>query len=78
MQDKLIKLMSDVLNISEDSISDDLTMKEIDTWDSLKHMDMIVSIEKEFDIQLTFDEIVQMQSVRAIKDILQAKGNNSG
>jgi len=73
MQEKLYKLIGDILNIRSEDISDDLTMREIETWDSLKHMELIVSIEREFDVQLTFEEIVQMQSVQAIKNILSIK-----
>ncbi|MBM3145497.1 MAG: acyl carrier protein [Chloroflexi bacterium] len=73
MQEKLYKLIGDILNIRSEDISDDLTMREIETWDSLKHMELIVSIEREYDVQLTFEEIVQMQSVQAIKNILSIK-----
>jgi len=71
---KLEDLMSEVLQIPLSTITDDLSMKSLDVWDSLKHMEVIVSLEEKFDIQLTFDEIVKMQSVREIRSVLRAKG----
>lgn len=67
-------LLADVLQLPAASITDDLTMQDVDSWDSLKHMELIVSLEEAFGLQLTFDEIVAMQSVRAIKRVLRAKG----
>jgi acyl carrier protein len=74
MKQKLITLLADILKISIEDTSDDLAMKEVETWDSLKHMELIVSIEKTFDIELTFDEIVAMQTVKGIKQVLINRG----
>jgi acyl carrier protein len=49
-------------------------MKDLDVWDSLKHMELIVSLEGSFDIQLSFEEIIAMQSVGEIKRILKERG----
>jgi len=57
-------------------ITDNLSMKDTDVWDSLKHMELIVSIEQEFKIELTFDEIVAMQNVGEIKRIVYDKVSN--
>lgn len=66
--------MADVLQIPAEQINDDLAMKDLDAWDSLKHMELIVALEQQFDVQLTFDEIVAMQSVSEIKRVLGERG----
>ena len=43
-------------------------------WDSLQHMEIVTSIEQTFQIDLTADEIVDMTSVGAIKNVLATKG----
>ena len=67
-------LVAEVLQIQAGTISDGLTMKDLDVWDSLKHMELIVSLEGSFDIQLSFEEIIAMQSVGEIKRILKELG----
>ena len=67
-------LVAEVLQIQAGTISDGLTMKDLDVWDSLKHMELIVSLEGSFDIQLSFEEIIAMQSVGEIKRILKERG----
>lgn len=74
MKPKLIALLADILTISIEDTSDDLAMKDVETWDSLKHMELIVSIETTFDIELTFDEILAMQTVKGIKQVLINRG----
>ena len=49
-------------------------MKDLDVWDSLKHMELIAELEREFDLQLSFDEIVTMRSVGDIKRVLTKRG----
>ncbi|KAA3617581.1 MAG: acyl carrier protein [Calditrichaeota bacterium] len=74
MSDKLNTLMSDLLRLESSQVTDDLKMRDSDVWDSLKHMELIVSIEDAFCIELESEEIVQMDSVKAIKKILAQKG----
>ena len=66
--------MADVLKIDETDITDNLTIDDLEIWDSLKHMDLVVSIEQAFNIELTFDEIIIMTSVVAIKRVLDDRG----
>ena len=39
---------------------------DIDGWDSLKHAILIDAIENEFNISLSFDDILLMQSIETI------------
>lgn len=74
MEQKLRKIMADLFNIKQDQVDDDLSMENTEAWDSLKHIELIFSIEEEFEIpELTMDEIVEMTSVAGIKRILGSK-----
>ena len=67
-------LLSEVLQMPESKITDDLAMKDVDAWDSLKHMELIVTLEQRFGMELSFDEIVAMRSVAEIKRVLRDRG----
>jgi acyl carrier protein len=73
MEKKLRELMSELFNMRVDEITDSLTMKELDVWDSLKHMELITSIEQEMEIELTTDEIIAMNTFEDIKRIICEK-----
>lgn len=49
-------------------------MEDTDAWDSLAHMDVILTIEQHYSINLEGDEIADMQSIQTIANILKAKG----
>jgi acyl carrier protein len=75
MEQKLKRIIANVLNIREDEIDDDSSMETVESWDSLKHIELVVSLEEEFEIsQLSTDEIVEMISVAEIKRTLRNKG----
>jgi acyl carrier protein len=74
MKGKIEALMADLFNLKNEDITDSLAMANTDGWDSLKHMELIVSIEQTFGIELAFEEIVAMQTLKDIKKILKEKG----
>ncbi|MHC4580036.1 MAG: acyl carrier protein [Planctomycetota bacterium] len=73
MKQEIETLMADLFGIKTEDVTDSLTMANTDGWDSLKHMELIVSIEHTFGIELTFDEIVAMQTLKDIKKILKER-----
>ncbi len=70
----LHKIIADVLTVSPSRVTGDMEMKNTAEWDSLKHMELIIAIEKAFAIELTGDEIAEMTSVAAITSILKKRG----
>jgi len=74
MKQTVEQIMAKTLKVPESDIHDHLTMDDLEDWDSLKHMELIIAIETSAGIELTFDEIVNMRSVLAIKKVLYARG----
>jgi len=73
VNEKIEVLLAEVLQIPAATITDDLAMTDLDIWDSLKHMELIMTLEQNFGLQLSFDEIVRMRSVGEIKRVLKAR-----
>jgi len=74
MQKKLIQLLMDLFNINEKEAKN-ASMNSISTWDSLSHIELMMTIEEEFNIpKIPPDEIVSMTSTESIKQILKNKG----
>jgi acyl carrier protein len=70
----LEQMLAEVLQIPAGEITDELAMKDLDVWDSLKHMELIASLEQQLEVQLSFDEIVAMRSVGDIRRTLRSRG----
>ncbi len=73
MEDRVKKVMSDVLNIDIESINNESSPDNIENWDSLKHMNLIVALEEEFEIEFDDEEIVESMNYTLIVNILESK-----
>ena len=73
MKDKIKNIMSAVLEVEFDRISDSDDTKSIDNWDSINHMNLIVALEEEFNVLFDDEEIVELTSVRNIYSLLTLK-----
>ena len=72
--DKRIKtIMSIIFEIPVDEINEETSKEKVKTWDSLKHMDLVVALEEDFSIEFNDDEIIMLDSFSAIKKILGKK-----
>ena len=47
-----------------------LDASQVEEWDSLNHIALIIAIEEEFGLEFSTDEIAQMQKVGDLVDIL--------
>ena len=74
MNKKSTLILSNVFGIKEADIHPDLTKADVGSWDSLKQMDLVTSLEKEYNITLGIPDIVKMQSVQAILEVLKEQG----
>ena len=70
----LKKVLINVFDIDEKQVTIDLSKENLSKWDSLAQMELLVALEKEFGVNLIFEEIAQMTSVIIIIDILTKKG----
>ena len=73
LEDRIKYVMSAVFEIPGGKIQDDSSPDTIESWDSLKHMNLVVALEEEFVIEFTDDEIIEMMNYPLIKNIISGK-----
>jgi acyl carrier protein len=56
-----------------DDITSETVASDIDAWDSLNHLSLILALEQEFGIQFTADETARMLSVDIVATIVTEK-----
>lgn len=54
-------------------LSDEMTADDIEEWDSLTHMQLIVEIEKKYQIRFTTAEIKKAANVGEFVEIIKGK-----
>lgn len=54
-------------------LRDTMTAADVDEWDSLQHIVLVLAVEREFRIRLNPAEIGKLENVGRMVDLLQAK-----
>jgi acyl carrier protein len=67
---RLTEVFIDVFDDEDIKLSDVTTSDDIEDWDSLEHVNLIVAIEKEFGMKFTMGEVTGMKDVGAMVDII--------
>lgn len=55
---RLSPIFREILEVP--AFAEDLSMTEVDTWDSLAHIRLLAAIEEAFGIEIPFEEAVEM------------------
>lgn len=63
IREKLQKVFRDIFDDESIELFDAMTADDIEDWDSLMHVNLIVGIEQEFNIKFTIEEVMKVKNV---------------
>jgi acyl carrier protein len=67
---QLDEIFQDVFDDDSISVNEKTTAADIEDWDSLEHINLIVAIEQQFSMKFTMGEVTTMKNVGAMVDII--------
>ena len=67
-------IFADTLEISREDVTPQLNTDESETWDSFRHLQLILSIEDEYGVQFDPQKIPELTSVAKVQEALEQKG----
>lgn len=70
MEEQIYMIISKIIGIPLDKITKELSPDNVEKWDSLLHMELLVSLEEEFGIEFSDDQIASLMSVGQIIDVI--------
>ena len=73
LEEQIKNILSVVFEIPEEKIKDEFPTDTIESWDSLKHMKLIVALEEEFNVIFTDDDIIELINMKNIFRVLSEK-----
>lgn len=68
--DKLQEIFADVFDDDTIELTDETTSDDIEDWDSLEQINLVVAIEKEFSIKFNMGEVGKMKNVGEMVDLI--------
>lgn len=66
----LNEVFQDVFDDENIIVTDATTADDIEDWDSLEHINLIVAVEKKFGIKFTMGEVSGMKNVGEMADLI--------
>ena len=71
--DRLNDIFCEVFDDGDIKITRDMTANDVDGWDSLSHINLIVAIETKFNIRFTQKELLTFKNVGDLLDCTRSK-----
>lgn len=66
VEHRIKAIMAEVFKISINHIDEATTADNLDQWTSIEHVDFLVKLQKEFEIEFTDSQIVEMLSYKTV------------
>ncbi len=79
-QEEILTQLNDIFRTVFDDKSivakREMTAEDVERWDSLSHVDMIVMVEEHFGIRIPSWQVANLKNVGDLVDIIIAKANS--
>ena len=73
VRDRMNKVFREIFDDATISLKDETTAQDIEGWDSLRHIDLIMQLEEEFQLRFTVDDIIGLKNVGEMIAMLERK-----
>ncbi len=73
LQQEVQKIFRDIFDDDNLKIQRETTMTDIEDWDSLAQMELVVAMEKHFKIRFRVNEIAEMRNVGEMMDAIASR-----
>ena len=77
ISEKLKKTILTELNLDEFDFQDDSTADQVPGWDSLSHINVILAVEKEFNIRFKPYELLKLKNIGELQSLIDSKLTNT-
>ena len=71
--EELNKIFRTVFDDEDITVEDDSTAADVDGWDSLSHVNLIIAIEQKFKIKFTTKELLTFKNVGDLRRAIESK-----
>lgn len=75
--DRLCEVFQEVFDDDELTIERQTTAADIEEWDSLMHINIVLAAEREFGVRFSSTEVASLPDVGQLVDLIDAKSDNS-
>ena len=71
--ERLNEVFRDVFDDESITVNENTTSSDIEDWDSLEHINLVVAVEQEFGIKFNMGEVTTMKNVGEMVNIIESR-----
>lgn len=71
MNASLCEIVANILGVSPGEIQESSSPRDFAQWDSAAHIEIVLSVEAEYGVSFTPEEMLEVLSVEALEDVLR-------
>lgn len=71
---RLHDLVADVLDLDPGTVTDEDTPATLPEWTSLRHLQLIVTLEEVYEVSFAYEEVRDVPSIGFLREALRGKG----
>ena len=70
---KITEIFSRVVDVPSDSVSITMTPSDVENWDSMKHIMLLLAVESDFELKFSDIEMVSIGTLAELIDLVKSK-----
>ncbi len=78
LHQQVVSILNDVLLLTLPPQTGDVDRAQVEQWDSVNHLRLVMELEQVFSVALSDDDVLDMQSLGQIEAVLRRHGIRDG
>jgi acyl carrier protein len=71
LRQQIVAIVSRVFGLPVERVAAGVGPEDVDTWDSARHVELVLSLEEHFDCMFSPEEVPELTSIEQMQDILR-------
>lgn len=71
--EKVIEIVATTCDVDKSEVNENSTVGDFPAWDSVGHLSILSSVEETFDISFDPEEMMELEDVKDIVEVVNAK-----
>ena len=73
IENKIIQIFSQVVGVPVDAVSISMTPNDVENWDSMKHVMLLLAVESNFELKFSDIEMVSIGTLSELIELVKSK-----
>lgn len=73
IKETLQEIFRDILDLDDLVLEDETSASDIEEWDSLAHINLVVAIEREYNIKFALGELQDLKNIKDMIKLIEKK-----